>query len=219
MKATQPNNMVKPMANTNSPFGFRWHGNSGDANAPTAGLIQMKITASGDTSVYGEGDPLKLLSTGYVTAFTKGTAASQFAGVFQSCEYYNTNLGRRVWSNYYPGSGASGEVLVSVVPAITSIPPRFLVQSAGASAVTTSSLWNNVDILSGSSTAGTVTSAFYRSGATIDLLANITTTATLPFRIVGIYADIAAPGAPGSDTTTPYNWVLVEANNYQATGI
>lgn len=179
----------------------------------------MKITASGDSSQYGEGDPLKFVSTGYVTAFTKGTPVSQLAGIFKSCEYYSTQQGRRVWSNYYPGSGASGEVQVLVEACITSVPPKFLVQSAGASAVTTSSLWQNVDIASGTSTTGTVTGGHYQSACTIDLLANIGTTVTLPWRIVGIYADIAAPGAPGADTTTPYNWVIVQANNYQATGV
>ena len=178
----------------------------------------MKI-ASGDTSVYGENDPLKFLSTGYVTAFTKGTVVSQLAGMFKSCEYYSTGQGRRVWKNYWPGSDATGDVLVSVIPCSGSVAPRFLVQSAGASAITATSIWNNVDIASGSSTAGSVVGGFYRSAASIDTLANITTTATLPFRIVQLWSDIGAPGSAGTDNTTSYNWVLVEANNIQATGI
>ena len=206
------------MANSNSPFGFIWHGTYGDQVSPTSGLITLKI-ASGDTSQYGEADPLAFLSTGYVTAFTKGTVASQFAGTLKSVSYYSTGQGRRVWKNYWPGSDATGDVTALVIPASGAIAPRFRVQTAGASAVTATSVFNNVDIASGSSTAGTVTGGFYRSKATIDLLANIGTTATLPFRIVGLWSDIAAPGSAGTDNTTAYNWVLVEANNIQATGI
>ena len=208
------------MSNSNAPFGFKFHGLYGDQAPPTGGLIQMKVSA-GDTSIYGEGDPLRLLSTGYVTAFTKGTTASALAGVFKSCEFYSSAFGRRVWSNYFPGAGVSGDVLVSVTPTIGSISPRFLVQSAGATAVTMSSLWQNVDILSGSSTTASIpTTGFYRSTCSIDLTANIATTNTLPWRIVGLYADIAASTtSPGADLTTPYNWVLVEPNSISALGV
>ena len=218
------------MANTNAAFGFVWTGLAGDAVTPSSGLITMKITSS-DTSVYGEFDPLMFQSSGYVTAFTKGTSASQFAGTFKSCEYYSTALGRRIWSNYFPGSGVTGDVLVAVQPAQGSIPPRFRVQSSGAAAVTAGNLWNNVDICSGSATSGSAVGGFYRSKAAIDLTANIGTTASLPFRIVGLWSDIG-PGSytgitntgttgatNGMDNNSAYNWVLVQANNYQATGI
>jgi hypothetical protein len=207
------------MANTNSPFGFKWQGLNGGTAAPTAGLVKMKISSGSDASQYGEGDPLKKLNTGYVTAFTKGTAVSQLAGIFKACEYYNTALGRRVWSNYYPGSGSSGDVDVYVVPCIGTPNPQLLVQSAGAVAVGFGDIGQNTDILSGSSTTGTAVGGYYRSACSIDLVANFTTTATLPFRIVGLWSDVAAPGAPGTDNTTPFNWVLVEANGAQETGI
>jgi hypothetical protein len=202
-------------ANTNTPFGFKWHGLYGDAAQPTGGLIQMKIVST-DTSVYGEGDPVMFQSTGYVTAFTKTTAVSQLAGIFKACEYYNSNIGRRVWSNYWPGSGATGDIQVFVTPCAGSIAPRFLVQASG-SAITFGSVWNNVDIASGSSTAGTATGGYYKSAAKLDT--TITTTSTLPWRIVGLWSDIGAPGSVGTDNTSSYNWVLVEANVSQATGI
>jgi hypothetical protein len=82
-------------------------------------------------------------------------------------------------------------------------------------------IWNNVDVTysGGGVTAGNIIGGYYRSGAMIDLTANIGTTATLPFRIVGLWSDIAAPGSPGADTASQYNWVLVEANTIQATGV
>ncbi len=208
------------MSNPNSPFGFRWHGLYGDAVQPTSGLVQMKI-ASTDTVTAGENDPLKFLSTGYVSLWTKGTSASFLAGVFKSCSYFSTVLGRKVWSNYWPGSGASGDVIVNVAAASGAPAPRFLVQSSGTVGVTMGNVWNNVDVTfsGGGVTAGNIVGGYYRSGAMIDLSANIATTSTLPFRIVGLWSDIAAPGAPGTDTSSAYNWVLVEANTIQATGV
>jgi len=180
----------------------------------------MKI-ASTDTQTAGENDPLKFLSTGYVSLFTKGISASFLAGVFKSCSYFSTALGRKVWSNYWPGAGATGDVIVNVAAASGAPAPRFLVQSSGTLAVTMGNIWNNVDITysGGGVTAGNITGGYYRSGAMIDLSANIATTTTFPFRIVGLWSDIAPPGAPGSDTSSAYNWVLVEANTIQATGI
>jgi len=208
------------MANISAPFGFRWHGLYGDAVQPTSGLLQMKI-ASTDTATAGENDPLKFLSTGYVSQWTKGTSASFLAGIFKSCSYFSTVLGRKVWSNYWPGSGATGDVIVNVAACSGAPAPRFLVQSSGTLAVTMGNVWNNVDVTysGGGVTAGNVVGGFYRSGAMIDLSANIATTTTLPFRIVGLWQDIAAPGAPGTDTSSAYNWVLVEANTIQATGV
>jgi hypothetical protein len=181
----------------------------------------MKVSAS-DTGVYGEGDPLMLLSSGYVTCFTKGTTASALAGIFKSCEYYSSAFGRRIWSNYFPGSGVSGDVLVSVTPTIGSIAPRFLVSSSGAKPITMSQLWQNVDILAGSSSASSsaIVGGLYRSTCSIDTFSGIATTNTLPWRIVGLYADIAPSSTVnGADLTTQYNWVLVEPNSTSALGV
>jgi hypothetical protein len=178
---------------------------------------------STNTNQFGAGDPIlrKTTSTaGYLDVFTNGTAGYNLVGIFRSCEYYSTSQGRKVYRNYWPGSDATGDVIVHYVPALGSVNPRFLVQSSGATPVTITSVGLNTDIKSGTSTAGTVTSGFYRSACTIDLLANFSTTTTLPFRIVGLYADIAAASTvPGADTTTQFNWVLVEANNYGSQGV
>jgi hypothetical protein len=206
------------MANTNAPIGFRWHGLGGDGATPSAGIVVATI-ASTNTNVFGEGDPVMQLSTGFVDAFTRTTAGYALVGIFKACEYYSTAQGRKVYRNYWPGSDATGNVTVHIVKCLGSIVPRFLVQSAGATAVTLANVGMNTDIASGSSTAGTVTSGFYRSNCTTDLVANFSTTSTLPFRIVQLYSDIAAPGTTGSTTNTSYNWVLVEANNYNAQGV
>lgn len=208
------------MSNPQAPFGFKWHGLYGDAVNPTSGLLQMKI-ASTDTVTAGEGDPLKFLSSGYVSLWTKGTSASFLAGIFKSCSYFSIAQGRKVWRNYWPGNDASGDVLVNLAACSGAPAPRFLVQSSGTVGVTMGNVWNNVDVTysGGGNTAGNITGGYFRSGAMIDLSANIATTSTLPFRIVGLWSDIAAPGSPGTDTSSAYNWVLVEANTIQATGV
>ena len=206
------------MANTNSPFGFTWHGLGGDGASPSSGIVVAKI-ASTNTNTFGFGDPVMQLNTGYVDAFTRTTAGYNLIGIFATCEYYSTAQGRKVYRNYWPGSDATGDVTVHIVKCLGSIIPRFLVQSAGATAVTLANVGMNTDIAAGSSTAGTVTSGYYRSGCTTDLVANFSTTSTLPFRIVQLYSDIGAPGSPGTTTNTSYNWVLVEANNYASQGV
>lgn len=212
------------MANVLAPFGFKWHGLYGDAVQPTSGLIQLKI-ASTDTTTAGENDPLKFAAgTGYVSLFTKGTTTG-VAGIFKSCSYFSTALGRKIWSNYWPGSGATGDVIVNLAAAYGAPAPRFLVQSSGTIALTMGVLGNNVDVtysaagLGGvAATAGNVVGGYYRSPAMIDLNSTIAQTNTLPFRIVGLWSDIAAPGSPGADTASAYNWVLVETNNIQLVG-
>lgn len=208
------------MSNVLAPYGFKWHGLYGDAAQPTSGLLQMKI-ASTDTVTCGENDPLKFLSSGYVSKWTPATSASFLAGIFKSCSYFSVAQGRKVWKNYWPGSDASGDVTVNLIACSGAPAPRFLVQSSGTLAVTMGNVWNNVDVTysGGGATAGNVVGGYYRSPAMIDLTANISTTSTLPFRIVGLWSDIAAPGSPGSDTASAYNWVLVEANTIQATGV
>jgi hypothetical protein len=211
------------MANTNSPFGFRLHGLGGDAVDPTVGLKMVKI-ASTNTNQFGEGDPIKQLNTGYVDAFTNGAGGNALVGIFHHCEYYSTSAGRKVWKNYWPGTDATGDVWCYVNPCLGAPAPRFVVQSAGATAVTLASVGTNTDILTGSATTGSVTGGFYRSACTIDLVTNFATTASLPFRIVGLWGstDHSAPGIPGAagaDNSTIYNWVLVEANNSGITGV
>jgi FlaG/FlaF family flagellin (archaellin) len=206
------------MSNTNSPFGFRWHGIGGDGATPASGLVTVKV-ASTNTNTFGQGDPLMRLNTGYVDAFTATTSGYALVGIFETCEYYSTSQGRKVYRNYWPGSDATGDVTVHMTSCLGAINPQFLVQSSGASAVTLSSVGLNTDIYAGSSTAGTASGGFYRSACKTAALSAFSTTTTLPFRIVGLYSDIAAPGSPGADTASSYNWLLVEPNNYGAQGV
>lgn len=198
------------MANTNAPFGFKLYGNNG-GTTPNFELKPYKIISSNTTAIYHQ-DPVKLLSTGYIGQWTASTAVSQLAGIFHSCKYFDTALGRVVNRPYWPGANASGTITAYVYPCVMSTPPSFIVQSSGT-AFTQADIGANADVSVG--TGSTVGGCF--SGATLDQ-ATLATTATLPFRITALYSDFAVPGAPGADTTS-YNWVLVTANVTGSTGI
>jgi len=197
------------MANSNAPFGLSTIGVGGGA-APNFELITAKI-ASNDTQACYHQDPVKLLSTGYVTQWTAGTAASQFFGVLQSVKYFSVSQGKVVSMPYWPGSDASGDVTAYLVPVQLAVPPKFIIQSSG-SAITQADVGLNGDLSMG--TGSTVGGCF--SGATINQ-ATLNTTSTFPLRIVGLYE--GATGAPGSDAASSYNWVIVTANVYQNTGV
>lgn len=192
------------MANTNAPFGFKLIGNQGGV-APNFGLITAKIASNDTTAIYHQ-DPVKMLNTGYVAQWTASTAVSQLWGIFQSCKYYNSAIGRVVNSPYWPGANASGDVTAYLIPCVLAgVAPQFLVQSSGT-AFSQADVGAVADVSVG--TGSTIGGCF--SGATLDQ-GTLGTTATLPFRIVGLYSDIAAAGAPGSEAAS-YNWAIVSAN-------
>lgn len=195
------------MANVSAPFGFRVHtGNLGSA-AANYGLIVREILQSDTTKIF-TGDPVKSLSTGYVSQWTASTAVSQLAGIFVGCKYLSTSFGRTIWNNYWPGSDAASGVRVFayLIPCNLGVPPVFEVQSSGT-ALTIADIGANADV-----SIGTGSTATGRSGATLDQ-ATLATTATLPFRIVGLYSDSAvSTSVNGADNTTSFNIAIVAAN-------
>lgn len=188
------------MANTNAPNGFTYFGRL-EGGSPTEGLT-TRLVASTDTAAIGQGDPVTSLGTGYVTRSTAG--ATQIDAIFNGCEYLSTALGRVVQTNYWPGSGAAGDVKIYVY----SDPQAVFAAQATNTAIGFSDIGANINF-----TIGTSNSTTGFSGASLDQ-ASIATTSTLPFRIVGLLSDSAPPGASGTDNTSAYNRVLVTANNW-----
>jgi len=203
------------MSNTFAPFGFSQVGGNAGA-APNFEQAAYPILYSDSTKIY-TGDPVKIASNGYITAWTVGTGVSQLFGVFGGCEYLSTSQSRVVWSPYWPGAdvaaGAQSSVVGYVVPVSPGSAPRFLVQTGNsnttASAVTQADIGQNCDVAMG--TGNTLNG---RSGAYLDMY-TAATTSTLPFRIIGLYQGVGN----GSDATTANNWVIVSANTLQTTGI
>jgi hypothetical protein len=188
------------MANTSAPNGFQDYGRL-EGGSPTAGLTTRLISAS-DTAAVGYGDPVTSQTNGYVSASVAGT--TQIDGIFYGCTYLSTAIGRTVWSNFYPGSGATGDVTAYIKDDPQA---KFVVQSNNT-AITFADIGANINFVAGApnSVTGFATSAVDQS--------TISTTATLPFRIVGLLSQDAPPGTSGTDNSSAYNRIIVTANNW-----
>lgn len=195
------------MANTFAPFGFsQYYGGSG--GAPTFMQSRRRIAAGNTTAIYF-GDPvMPVISTanGYITQGAAGTTT--LAGIFVGCEYLSTSQKRKVWSNYWPGADATGDVTAYVIddPAA-----RFLVQGNS----TTFNITGTVTSFTSSPIGqyaqfaiGTGSTATGLSGAYLNTLG---TTVTYPFIVQDLIT--FPPGANGADPTTASNYVVVGFNN------
>lgn len=193
------------MANTFSPFGFT-QAYGGAGGAPTFAQSVRRIASGNGTAIY-TGDvvaPVTGSATGYITQSSPGTA--QIAGIFVGCKYYASALNRTIWSAYWPGSGATGDIEAYVIDDPAS---RFLVQSSGSGFPITGTPATQTSGIQGQFaqfTVGTGNTSTGRSGAYISA---VNVTATLPFIIV----DYAAGFGNGGDTTTQYCNLIVGFNN------
>lgn len=187
------------MSNTNAPNGFQYFGRQ-EGGAPTEGLTRNYVS-SGDTNALGYGDPVTRLSTGYVQASTAGT--TQIDGIFYGCEYVSTALQKKVWSNYYPGSGnAAGDVTVYICDDPDA---KFVVQSDNT-AIAFSAIGQNINLVTGTPNSTTQFSTAAVGESTLS------TASTLPFRVWDLLSKQAPPGTNGTDDTSAYNRVIVVPN-------
>ena len=185
------------MANTNAPFGFRQF--RGTGSAPTYEQVVMYVSANNSTAIFF-GDavvPVTGSATGYIKQATASTVA--LAGIFVGCKYLSTSQKRTVWSNYWPGADATGDVEAYVV----NDPNAQFVVQAGGTNVGFAKIGQNIQL-----NVGTGNTASGISGMYVETPA---TTATLPFRIVALVS--APPGANGTDITAAYNQIVVQFNN------
>jgi hypothetical protein len=203
------------MANTNAPFGLRLLQRQNDATPSFGlGMDPLKIAAA-NTNKIAKGDGLARLATGYVDRIgAAGTAASQWVGVFWGCSYLSTSQGKRVVSPYWPGGDTTTDVDVIYIPLMGVPNARFVIQ-ATSTAIAFADIGQNYDI---AYAAPTVFGSWARSNTT--LATTGATTATLPFRLVGLWSQYQRQsGQPGTDNTTSFNWGVVEFNGNQETGI
>lgn len=195
--------------NVNSAFGFsQW---SGTGTTPSYELSQ-RLIANGNGHAIFRGDAVIPLSTGYIDYATNG-AGVQLAGIFMGCEYLNTSLNRVVWSNYWPGSGATGDITAWIVDDPNS---QWLVQTDSGGPFLLASVGETVDV----STGGVGSTITGLSQMVVTYASLSTSSATLPFRVVGLYQ--SPPGAVGTDIANPYNYVIVRfafATTKVATGV
>lgn len=185
------------MANTSAPFGFRQI--AGKGSVPTFEQSVRKIASANGTAIYF-GDAVIPLSTGYIAQATASTVRME--GIFVGCKYVSTAQKRTVWSNYWPGSDANGDVEAYIIDDPNA---QFVVQVTGSGPVAFANIGEYINLA-----VGTGSTATGVSGMSVDF-ATLATTVTLPFQIKGLVQD--PPGANGTDITTQYNWVIVGFNN------
>jgi len=193
------------MANTAAYFGFTQY-QGGAGGAPTFAQSTRRI-ASGNTTPIYTGDPvMPVVSTanGYITQGAAGT--TRLDGIFVGCKYLNTSLGRTVWSSYWPGSGATGDVEAYVIDDPNS---RFLVQTSFAGAPMTGTATTMTSGIIGQYAQFTIGSGNTSTGRSGAYLSSVATTVTFPFIVV----DYQISGNNGGDPTTQYCNVIVGFNN------
>lgn len=196
-------------ANSLVPFGFRVANQYG--GSPSNFPLNVREIAYNYGTQIAFGDPVKSLSTGYVNVFANGNTTVH--GVLAGVEYVNpTAIGGFTFAPYWlapAGLASTTHVIAKVYNDPTTV---FMAQVNGA-AITTASIGYNIDITAASSgapnAAGISTCSLLSSSAA--------TTATLPFRILGIVG-ISDGGVvnmgpiPGYDPTGANNFVYVKMN-------
>ena len=194
------------MANTFAPFGFS---PSSTSNGPMNFRLSTRRIASTAAAIY-HGDAVVPVTSPSTNGYIKQATASTvpLAGIFWGCKYLSVSQKRTVWSNYWPGSDANGDVEAYVIDDPNS---RFVVQTSGSSfqitgtptTFTSSPVGQYAQLNVGTGSSSTGISGMY--------LDTIATTATFPFIIVDLVLN--PPGANGTDATSNYNYVVVGFNN------
>lgn len=198
------------MSNNFAPFGFRPVSTS---NGPMNWRVSTRRVASGNASPIYKGDavmPVTGTPTGYITVAVPGTIAATVpvAGIFWGCQYVSTTQKRTVWSQYWPGSDATGDVIAYVIDDPNA---RFIVQTSGASfqiTGTNSTFTSSPVGQYAQFNAGAGSTTTQQSGQYLDTVGS---TASYPFIITDMVID--PPGANGTDATSNYNYVVVGFNN------
>lgn len=207
------------MANTNAPFGLRLLQRQNDATPSFGlGMDPVKI-AEGNATQIAKGDLLLRLDTGYVTAAVAAiadtaSAKSSILGVFWGCQYLSISQGKRVVSPFWPGGADTVQDADCQYLPLTGYPNARFVAQVTSTAAAFSNIGQNVNI---AYSAPTIYGSWAKSNLTIDI-STVGTDVDLPFRIVGLWSQYAAPGQPGTDASS-YNWVVVEFNGFNETGL
>ena len=193
------------MANTQVQFGFQPYGPAA-GYVPNAGLRRRSIAYNYTTALF-KGDPVASDANGNIVAVSSQSAP--LAGIFWGCEYYSAAAKIPVKSPYWPGVSLVNSGYSVWAWIIDDPNALFLVAELGSTAaISASNVMNNVQWQAGS--GGNTTTGL--SSYVIDD-GHITTTSTLPFKIMDLYSTVAPPGVNGADNTTVYNWAIVKMNN------
>ncbi len=184
------------MANTNVAFGLKPINTAGSTPA-TQGTNTYFIDSS--ASAIFQGSMVKADNGGEIVICSASGDTEAPVGVFAGCEYVSSTTGKKVFSNYWPGSGA--DTNFDIIGFVYDNPlQRFVVatdatitnKATAVAAIFENSQFNNG--ASGSTTTGI-------SSAQLDVATLDSSNASLPLKIVGILDDVenqdfAAAGIP-----------------------
>ena len=192
------------MANTNGAFGLRPIGVVGQA-ANTTGATEYRIAAGNTNAIY-QGSPVIPLAAGVIDivgAAAGGTVG--LVGVFWGCEYVSSTTGEKIFSNYWPGSGADTNHPVKAF--VYDNPLQSFVICSDASLTSESAARAHVFANANFATAAAGSTTTGISSAKLGV-STIATTANLNLRIMGIQDD-----PENSDFTAAGIPVIVRLNN------
>lgn len=191
--------------NTQVQFGFQPAG-SASGKVPNFGLRRRTIAYNYGTALF-RGDPVASNNAGNIIAVSSQSAP--VAGIFWGCEYQPAGLLTTLpqKSKMWPGVAAATN---SVVTAFIIDDPDILYTIAelgSTAALTAANIGNNAqwNVGAGGNTATGISSYVLDDG-------NITTTVTLPIKIMDLYSTYGVPGTNGTFAAL-YNWAVVKLNN------
>jgi hypothetical protein len=184
------------MANIDSAFGFRPIKRL-DGAAWTGNHTTRKMLTN--APALNRGDVVQALPSGYVQASPAAVTDHSGLGIFVGCHYLAASLGYPIWSNYWPGAGAVGEVDAFIIddPLVV-----FEVQAAAGPILL-------ADV--GMTANPTVVAS--TNGFSKWTLAAPAALATAMFRVVAL-GDPAPMVGNGYDATTAFNIVQVAWNDH-----
>src|SRR4249920_2175107 len=184
------------MANIDSAFGFRpikrldgaaWTGNHNTRRMLT------------NAPALNRGDVVQALPSGYVQAAPATVADHSALGIFVGCHYLQASLGYPIWTNYWPGAGAVGEVDAFIIDDPNVV---FEVQAtAGPILIADVGMTANPTVVAST------------TGFSKWTLATPAASATAMFRVVAL-GDPAPMVGNGYDATTAFNIVQVAWNDH-----
>jgi|TARA_R110002020_G_scaffold34416_1_gene104707 hypothetical protein len=188
------------MANSNGSFGLRPIGRLG-SSANTTGTTEYRIASDNSNPIF-QGMAVIPLAAGVIDdlqAAAGGTVS--IVGVFNGCEYVSSTTGEKVFSNFWPGSGADSNFPVKAFVyddpmQLFTIATSNVQTSNDTEAELRTAVFSNIQLATGNS--GSTTTGL--SSATADLN-TVATTNTHALRIMGIQddpenSDFSAAGIP-----------------------
>ena len=174
------------MANTSGAFGLRPINLAG--GAPNSQGTNSYFIGSTASAIY-QGSPVIAVNAGQI-AITGSASGDTYkhVGAFQGCEYVSSTTGKKVFSNFWPGSGYASTNF-DIVGYVYDNPTQRFVIATDASftdrATAKAAIWENSQFNTG--TSGSSVSGV--SSASLDVATLDASDASLPLKILGIYED------------------------------